>query len=191
MTYVRERLTVLPWALIPPVIYMLSRGPNEAFDGWILTFIYAAVFQVRALDDFYCFAYDKARKTGAQYLNEAPARLIPWIAAFSVSAAVAAFRAMPIAEFFATLLFFAAHPPVYRLLQQRRGMLALSLAKYPFLLFLIARLNEQPEFLWPALGTGFFLVREAAEELLGIRRAYIEASVVGALIVMRSMSHYA
>ena len=185
MTYARERLTLLPWAVIPPALYMLSRGPNEAFDGWILAFIYAAVFQLRAIDDFYCFSYDKERGANAHYLNEAPTRLIPWIASLSLAASLAAFFAMPIAEFFATLIFFAAHPPVYRLMQRRRGLLAVSLAKYPFLMFLVASLNARPEYLWPALGTVFFLAREGAEELFGIRRTYVEVGVVGSLIVTR------
>jgi hypothetical protein len=185
MSYLRERLTFVPWALIPPVLYMLGRGPGVPFHGWTLALLYAVVLQLRVLDDYFCFSMDRARGKPEAYLRCAPALLLPWCAAFTSVAVLAAGFALPRGALVATILFLAAHPAIYRWLRGRSGLWAVSLAKYPFLLFMTASLNDRPSYLWPAAGTALFLIREACEELLGMRSRLMEALVVVLLISAR------
>jgi len=188
VSYLRERLTFVPWAVIPGVLYLLGRGIHEPFEPWLLAYLYAIVLQLRVLDDFFCFAYDRASGKSAAYLQRAPARLLPWLGVFSVAAVPAALVALPQGALLATACFLIVHPPAYRLLGGRAGLLAVSLAKYPFLMFTVAGLSDRPDYLWPALGTTFFLVREACEELGATRSRPVESGVVGLLVLTRVLS---
>ena len=185
MMYLRERLTVIPWAVIPSALYLLSRGTSESFDASLLGFLYAIVFLLRVVDDFFCFSHDRECGKPAAYLRYTAVRLLPWIIVFALASVGMAYMALPWAAFVATTLFLAVHPPIYRMLRGRRVLLGVSMAKYPFLLFMVAGLSGQPDFWWPAFGTVFFLLREAVEEIGGLRSRRIETSVVGLLILTR------
>jgi hypothetical protein len=191
VNYLRERLTFHPWAVIPALLYVIGYGPDGALAWPLLLFLYAAVLFLRVLDDYFCFPLDRAQGKTAAYLQAGRARLRPPLLVFGLAVLGAGYAALPSAELMMTVLFIALLLLIYMMLRGRRGMLAVSLLKYPFLLYLAAGLRGDSDGLWPLFGSAFFVGREMLEEIWGFRDQRAELVVVALMVGARCVRVWA
>ena len=93
---------------------------------------------------------------------------------------------MPREQFALTAIFVALHGPIYFVLSKRGAVLAISLAKYPFLFYLVALRTGQEEWWWPALGSVYFFAREALEEIFGVHSRQVEVIAALGLVLAKA-----
>jgi hypothetical protein len=188
MRYLRERLSFFPWMLIPAFIYYLGNARGAAFDGMLFVFVLEFVLFLRVFDDYACFNYARKHGKDRPYLWRGRKELLISMLPLGVLLALLSYLVLSQAQLVMAAVFVGLHVPVYRALRGRPAILAVSLAKYPFLFFLVATLTEQEAWWWPLAGSLYFIVREAFEETAGKRDQRVEILVAIGLILAKLLS---
>jgi len=188
VSYLRERLSFFPWMFIPVFIYYLGKDGGAAFDGMLLVFVLEFVLFLRVFDDYACFEYDRQQGKRRPYLQRGKKALGISMLPLGGLLALLSYLVLTETQFVMTAAFLGLHIPVYFVLRGRPAILAVSLAKYPFLFFLVASITEQSAWWWPVAGALYFITREALEEIAGLRGRRIEVFVAFALVLAKYLS---
>jgi len=191
MSYVQERLSFFPWMLIPVFIYYLGNASDAAFDGMLFVLVLEFVLFLRVLDDYACFDYDRRQGKGRPYLQRGRKGLLLSMLPLGALLALVGYLAVPVPQLTQVAIFLGLHIPVYMVLRGKPAILAVSLAKYPFLFYLVAAQTEQDQWWWPVAGTLFFVVREAVEEIASLRGRRAEVLVALGLVLAKYLTESA
>ena len=66
--YIKERITFMPWGILPLVLFILGHGPGS-YNFIILYNLLWGVFFFRVFDDYFCFDYDLSFKKSPYLLK--------------------------------------------------------------------------------------------------------------------------
>lgn len=188
MSYFRERLSFFPWLLIPVFIYYLGSTNGAAFDGMLFVLILEFVLFLRVLDDYACFDYDRRQGKDRPYLQRGRKGLLLRLLPLGALLALVGYLALPASHLSQVAIFLGLHIPVYLVLRGKPAILAVSLAKYPFLFYLVAAQTGQEQWWWPVAGTLFFVVREAFEEIANLRGRRAEILIAIGLVLAKFLT---
>jgi hypothetical protein len=188
MSYLRERLSFFPWMLIPGFIYYLGKARDADFDSILFVLVLEFVVILRVIDDFACFDYDRRMGKERAYLQGEKKTLALAILPLAGILVLLSLLALDEKRLIMTGVFLGLHVPIYLVLRAKPAIVAVSLAKYPFLFYVVASQTEQQQWWWPVAGTLFFLVREALEEIMNLRSQSAEVLVAIGLVLAKYLT---
>ncbi len=191
MSYARERLSLFPWMLIPVFVYYLGKAGDAPFDTMLFVLVLVFVLFLRVADDYACFDYDRRQGKNRPYLQGSRNGLFLSMLPLGAMLALLSYLVFPAALLLQCVVFLGLHIPVYRALRNKPAILSVSLAKYPFLFYLVATLTELEQWWWPVAGALYFLVREACEEIAHLRSRPAEVLVALSLVLAKYLTESA
>lgn len=185
--YRKQRLSFMPWFIIPIILFYLGHGPimNNGFAYSIFSVVFVGIIFFRIFDDMFCYRYDKFLGKRHDYLINSRGPVI-------------FFGALLGGLFLSLLVFFAGintglfglffvliNLIFYKFLLMNRLVVFVSLLKYPFLLIIIGNVTLETNFFWVVMGTMYFVGREVLEEIYNIRSKKIEVILMLLLLTIK------
>jgi hypothetical protein len=170
--YIKERITFMPWGILPLVLFILGHGPGS-YNFIILYNLLWGVFFFRVFDDYFCFDYDLSFKK-SPYLLKGKQYIVKLMCVFGFLYLSSQIMIHSMND---TILVFAViflSLLLYIFLKVKKWIVLVSLLKYPLLLFITANYSGETNFVWIYLGSFFFIGREIVEEFFGKRNKQFE-----------------
>lgn len=183
--YFRERISWFPWGVLPFYIFFLSHGRTEHFHFILLLNIFFGLLFFRVFDDFFCRTYDIQQEKPHTYLKTGSQGLTFLILFFGTLFFSSTLFLVPIQISLFIFGFVIAHLFLYKLLETNPKIVYISLLKYPLFFFLVALTTQETNFIWPILGSLFFIFREILEESLKKRNKMIEILLFLSLLLSK------
>ncbi|MCO4793678.1 MAG: hypothetical protein KC493_08205 [Bacteriovoracaceae bacterium] len=186
--YIKERLKLFPWLLMPFVLFFIGHGPAKYQFTLIISLVFAIVF-FRALDDYFCFSYDLIKKK-SDYLNNGP-RPILFLALTSGVIYLLTVNYFYDAKTLLLNIFLIVISCAFYIKSKRNKLITIvSILKYPVLLYAVGSITNESNFLWIILASVFFLAREILEEFFDLKNKKIEIAILIILLNTKLILRY-
>lgn len=181
--YMKERITFMPWLIIPAILFIL--GHSSATYNFILLYnLLWAIFFFRVFDDFFCWDYDLINKEH-NYQQRPRRDLLILVALFGFLFLSSLLLIYPLKILLLNFGCLLISILLYLLLRRSRGILFISLIKYPVFLYMVASITAESNFLWVIIGSSFFILREVIEEFFHKRNKNIEYILIGLMLGLK------
>jgi hypothetical protein len=185
--YRKQRLSFIPWFIIPFVLFFLGHGANAGndFSYSIFPVVFVGIIFFRIFDDMFCYRYDTSLGKQHDYLINSREPIIFFGALLG---AIFLYLLMFLTGLDTSLfgmVFIIVSFSFYHLFSMNKKIVFVSLLKYPFLLLVINNATLGANYFWVLIGTAFFTLREVLEENYGIRNKIVEITLIIILLTIK------
>jgi len=176
--YSKLRLDLSILIILPIILLFFSLNLISQLTLPLVTFTLIFVLFFRIFDDLMCIEYDKYFKENrfyfdSKYLKDIKILSITCLILLLILAAIVSTKLLlPI------ILLFLLSYFLYKKLQDQKGILFISLIKYPLFIYIISYHLNIESHLWPLVIFGFFLVKELMDEQIIMNNKFLKYSII-------------
>jgi len=176
--YSKLRLDLSILIILPIILLFFSLNLISQLTLPLVTFTLIFVLFFRIFDDLMCIEYDKSFKENrfyfdAKYLKDIKTLSITCLILLLIIAAIVSTKLLLPLILLVPLSYF-----LYKKLQDQKGILFISLLKYPLFIYIISYHLNIENHLWPLVIFGFFVVKELMDEQIIMNNNLLKYSII-------------
>ena len=176
--YSKLRLDLSILIILPIILLFFSLNLISQLTLPLVTFTLIFVLFFRTFDDLMCIEYDKSFKENrfyfdSKYLKDIKILSITCLILLLILAATVSTKLLLPIILLVLLSYF-----LYKKLQDQKGILFISLLKYPLFIYIISYHLNIENHLWPMVIFGFFVVKELMDEQLIMNNNFLKYSII-------------
>ena len=183
ITYLQQRFRPLPWLVLPIVLYIFAIEEVSQISIFKLVYAYLFLLSFRLFDDLMCIPYDMKNKEGRFYYQQIYKRdLVIFSIIFFVALVGSTYFTFNDSVLYLHVGFFLISLSLYRFLVMNKGILFISLFKYPLLIYCLSDgLNSG--LIWAGIIFLIFILMELMDEKIIKQYKYAKQSLITMAII--------